>query len=474
MVDVETKVQATRERLEQLAKNTSEPAEFFAEFLEELQTVAPFQLAAVWGLNQQGVVEKIAELRGKSRITPELASTKQRIHQVLQLLTTEKSQPPTSTDPTTVLIPLTAGDRAIGAVEVVLSDADSHCIENIKHLCEPACEFTTRIAVTAPRGEDFADQLLSLSLLLHQHLDLHEVALAAVNEGQRFLNCDRVSLAVKKRGKVVVKAISGLQKISQRSESASGLRGIAEIGFSCEQMLRWADNNSENSEILAEQASQTGARHVLAIPLLPPAMASDDSTPESPNGILILEQFSAGKTLDEVRATRFAEHVATAVRNAQVHGRLATSIPGRLLNRFYSSRKPQAKRAIAWILAGLVVLAAVGFLPAQYWVEARGQLLPAVRSNCLHQPMQKFARYWCRAARRLNVVRCCWNFRANRWTRRSCRLPITSDSGNRCSPHCRHKLMKNQPPTQRQTCGCKVGSRKSRSKSTGCNGGSQE
>ena len=395
------------DRLAELAAGRPSPDVYFAEFLAVLQQVAPYQLAAVWGLNQQGIVERIVERRaeGSDPLPAARVDPRRRIHQVIELLAAGQPRVMESA-PATYLAPLSIGDKPVGAVELLVDELTGDARAALAPFMAQASAYITRLSAPTPipqRGDSQAEanatgrDALRIALELHRESTVEGVAGVAVNELRPVLRADRVSLAVAPEGRLA--AVSGREHVAPRSEGMKSLRKVAELVLASGQagqldggpMADARGGESPLSQALAEHAARSGARNITALPLTPPGDADSDAHPATPDtppvAVLLVEQFTAEKSLDtsslrgNADQTTLGGHLAVAIAAAQSRERHLSSWPGRVLNRFYGPReRPQAWRALTWFAIAIVGLTLVGFVPATYRVETRGTLSPAVRS----------------------------------------------------------------------------------------------
>ena len=238
---------------------------------------------------------------------------------------------------------------------------------------------------------EFLSRFESFSLALHRSLNLEEVTSAIVNDGRDLLDVDRLSVGVRAGKKCLLRAISGQDKVVQRSKTVKQLERLAAEVLETGQPLHYDGLNDESvgSETLAEYVTGSQVRTLLILrltvsekPLAEIHSAEKKSPEQSKVGCLIIEQFSTGELSphQEQQSYLVAEHAAYALHNARDHQAvfllpLLTRV-GHLL-RWFEGKKLWA--AIAVLTAISAFIAACFCVPWEYRVSANGTLMPVIR-----------------------------------------------------------------------------------------------
>jgi multidrug efflux pump subunit AcrA (membrane-fusion protein) len=216
---------------------------------------------------------------------------------------------------------------------------------------------------------------------VHGRLELTATAYTAANEARRILDCDRVSVLVRRGARQQLVAISGLDAFDRRSNSVRCVESLTAATATLGEALWYPQPQEERPQQLAESLeAYLDECHARGLAILP--LRGDGSPGASPGpgavGALVVERFYA--PLDEpLRKTALAlcPHVALAVQNALELERLPL---GRLLRRLRGVVElARGRRLAAAALIGLAVAALVAVLilvPADFTVEARGELQP--------------------------------------------------------------------------------------------------
>lgn len=217
---------------------------------------------------------------------------------------------------------------------------------------------------------------------IHRSYDLRSVAFATVAEGKELLDCDRVSLLQKRRGRrAKVIAVSGVRKPDRRSPTVRCIEKLANSKIRSRDPL-WFDPTSEEDHDtrLKNYFGETNAEYLGLLPLV---TRGDSNRKPQRIGTLFVEIFDAEKDFDkdllQSRSNWLVRHASNAIGNAVQIDRLPFLSFSRWLDRLTRGKR------IPWFLlffAGM--LAAIGylaFMPTDFEISARGELVPATRES---------------------------------------------------------------------------------------------
>ncbi len=248
-------------------------------------------------------------------------------------------------------------------------------------------------------------RLEQFSERVHGNLDLAATAYTIANESRRILECDRVSVLVRRGSKYRVAAISGTDTFSRRSSTVRLLERLTGAALATGDALWYPSLNDERFPQIEKRLDPyVDESHVRGLAILPlqggefagrPGQAGSEerragkAVPREAaagariQGGLAVESFSS--TLDEpLRKTALAlsRHSGLAIRNALELQRLPLRRVSQALGKVAGGLR--GKRLA---LAGLVLVAIVAaveamvFVPADFTVEARGELQPLRTRN---------------------------------------------------------------------------------------------
>src|SRR5439155_5726875 len=129
-----------------------------------------------------------------------------------------------------------------------------------------------------------------------QSLDLKETAYTLANEACRLIECDRVSVVVRRGRRVTVEAVSGQEVVEKRANVVGLLRRLAQRVIATREPL-WYTGDAEDlppqvEEALHAYVDESHTRTLGVVPLLrPQPAATEEELPPAPEvlGALIVE-----------------------------------------------------------------------------------------------------------------------------------------------------------------------------------------
>ncbi len=210
---------------------------------------------------------------------------------------------------------------------------------------------------------------------VHASLDLRRTAYTIVNEGRLLLECDRVSLVVRRGRRYRLTAVSGVDAPNRRAELTRRMEKLCEAAAKAGDPLWWPSETSELpptlETLLGEYLDESHARSLGLVPILPGKVAA-----QRPAAVFVVEKFigtfnKAGQTL----VAEAGEHVQSAIGNClELESVPLASVLRRV--RRLARIGPWLKAALA---AGLVAatIAAALLVKADFKVVADGDLEPA-------------------------------------------------------------------------------------------------
>lgn len=262
----------------------------------------------------------------------------------------------------------------------ISAEAAGRCADVLRALCELAADFHRQAQLQELQARDvWWQRAAQFGEQLQQPLDLPHVAYAVVNEARRLLDADRITLAVQRRGRLRVQAVSGLETFDPRATPVRLVERLAErVAAIAEPLVYTVGGPAVAPELetaVAEYVDQTPVRLLAAIPLVEPA--SDGPAAIAPHGVLVVESFtSTAGELDRTALDFVCRHARLAVARAVRYER----IPGvRIWERLGRGSSPgRWTRAALWSLPLAAVVAALLLVPAEFRVTCRGQLRPQI------------------------------------------------------------------------------------------------
>jgi multidrug efflux pump subunit AcrA (membrane-fusion protein) len=301
-------------------------------------------------------------------------------------ITVDTKSVPNPTDFTLLVAPLTVDQQVVGYFEVIQrATTSAAAVRGNRRLLalvsELAADHLRQQEIRELRDECFrTQQFATFTERIHGTIDLRSVAYEVANGGRQLIECDRVSVAVRKGRRFKIIAISGVDSVNRRSNAVRRLEDLAARVATAGENV-WFDG--QNSDVIAPQiaellqvhADEVHPRTIGVIPFT--AAQPEPSVIRAPIvGLLIVEQFSS--VLDapaRERAIDVARHGGLALANALRYDSLPT-IP---FVRRHSDQLAQRGLRMSTILAGLagvLFVASLLVIPTTFNVHAEGDLQP--------------------------------------------------------------------------------------------------
>ena len=397
--------------LSALAREDRPPLEFFTEFLHRLVAALGAPAGAVWLRTDDDGLELQSELQlDRALGLPHVA--RRAWHDALLAETIDAGQPRLAALPLDIedgrggsnpsplvlaVAPIAADAVVLGVVEVAQPPGSSTAAQ------EGFLRFLSQVALLAGdycrsrQGRELSEQrqlwgrLGDFAAAAHRSLDVQPTAFAIANDGRVFLECDRLSVAVRHGRKYRLLAVSGQDAIERRANSVRRLEELVRIAAAGGEPLWHGGEQVERppqvDEALHEYLDESHARAIGIVPLFPPAEREKEDglvsrRRSAPLGALIVEQFD-GRTSQaalQARGAAAAEHAALALHNALTYHSLFLlplwKFLGRLSWLVRARTLPKTLLAVAALVAAVTALFVV---PGDFKLEARGRLEPRIR-----------------------------------------------------------------------------------------------
>ncbi len=400
-----------------LAAGNLSSAEFHTALIEKAAPALGAFAGAVWLRGGDGQLERAAQWNFASSgldASAEASAAHRRILQsacergqpcrvtmrAAELSTSAKSTAERpSSDPSTAglvlsLAPLSTAGEPLGAIEFVQRGeselwSERDLLPLLAALAELAADFQRQVRLREfAQREGHFRQLEQFIDAVHERLELVPTAQAIVNEGRRLIGCDRLTLALWRRGKCRVVAASGSDTIERRSGLVRSWERLGERVLTYGEPI-WFPAGRQSLPPAVEQAldaclDQSHARVLGAIPIVKRTAAGKTAGTQTPLGLLLVEQFQAAAAELQLvaRTEAVGRHAASALANALEY----QSLPLLPLERglrglgWLTGRRRLSRTLLALLTVALVAGTLV-FYPADFAIESRGELQPARRRD---------------------------------------------------------------------------------------------
>jgi multidrug efflux pump subunit AcrA (membrane-fusion protein) len=405
-----------------LSKTEVAPEEFYGEFLSRVVSALAAVGGAVWALNPEGQLAlqfqinlQEAQLRQDETVQAQHARL---LYKALGssegMLVPPHSGPGQSeaidqfegetpaANPTAFLLvlgQLKTDLETVGVVEI-FQRADSGpstqqgYLRFLLQMCALAGDFLKSHQLRHfSHRQTLWSQLEDFTRVVHASLEPRETAYTIANEGRRLIECDRVSVAIRKGKKCVIEAISGQDLFDKRSNTVRLLGKLATAVVASGDTV-WYTGDTRDLPPQVEDAVQAyvdeaHSKTVAVLPLQRPAPPEDDdhserTKAEPPIGALIVEQIEDSRVAGALvqRAEVVCRHSSTAMANALEHQNLFLMPVWRLLGKTrWIVQARTLPKTLSIIAAVLVVLGSLAMWPAQFTLESKGTLEPVIRQD---------------------------------------------------------------------------------------------
>jgi RND family efflux transporter MFP subunit len=278
--------------------------------------------------------------------------------------------------------PLMEHENLVGVAEAVnrldgqpFDEDDEFLLTNI---CETASNALHNASLLqAERKVEILEALVKVSGEITSTLDLDRVLDAIVNGPASVLSYDRATIALEQRGRIVVRAITGMPKINPQDPDVERLQNLLEwTSLSNEPIFIVQRGDTVEDEREATRAkfetyfAQTGMRAFHALPL-----TDDDGLV----GVFSLEssdpEFLNTAHLEMIKV--LAAQATVALRNASMYREVPfINVLQPLLQKKRKFMALQKSRRLAWMAAVALVLIFLGAVPLPLRVDGPAVVAP--------------------------------------------------------------------------------------------------
>jgi len=231
--------------------------------------------------------------------------------------------------------------------------------------------------------------------------DFKSAAFEAANEARRLLNCNRVSVLVRRPGGWRLTAVSGVDRVEPRTELAHRSERLAQHVATWGEPVDYAAQRDPASAseasggepelpppLLAAIEDYVDDSHARGLAAVPVAFAPRDDADDSRRRtrfdlVLVAERFDAGEPgALRSQLVEIGELCGPVLARAAQLDRPAVRALLNWSDRLAALRQPRRAVRAAWIVAAIgAVLAALAFVPCDFDVEAPARLAAAVERD---------------------------------------------------------------------------------------------
>jgi multidrug efflux pump subunit AcrA (membrane-fusion protein) len=390
-----------------LAESDIQPSEFYVEFLNRSVAAVAASGGAFWlmdgrgGLRLQYQVEFAATglMDGRVKTGPHDAL----LGCMLQASQAQIIPPgaviegvPQAYNPTEysmIIAPLMVDKQVTGLLEILMDPTrraaqQKSTLRFVSDLCDLAATYLKNRQMRQMMSQQrLWNQLEGFTHQIHASLDLKEASYSVVNDGKRLVGCDRLSVALKISGRVMVEAVSGQEIVEQRSNLVRELTRLCKAVIRSGEDLVYTGTTDgfapDLRDAIEMYVDESGSKIVIVTILHKPETEQvTESKEKEVFGCLVAEQIGdeLAPTDMHARTEVVSRHASTALWNAQEHHKIflkpvlkALGSPWRIF------RGRTLAKIVAVVAAVIVVVVAMAFVPCTLTIEGHGSLLPEER-----------------------------------------------------------------------------------------------
>ncbi|HVX12209.1 MAG TPA: HlyD family efflux transporter periplasmic adaptor subunit [Pirellulales bacterium] len=392
----------------QLAKQQVDAREFYGAFLDRVVSALAAAGGAVWTLGDAGALELQYQINFRETRLADNQQNLQRHGMLLQKTMTsgegalvtphsgegEGNQPANPTDFLLILGPVKVDQEPKGIVEVFQRpgappNTQRGYLKFLMQMCELASDYLkNRQLRHFTDRQTLWNQLENFSRVAHTSLDPRETAYTVANEGRRLIECDRVSVAIRRGRNCTVEAVSGQDTFDKRSNVIALLNRLSTAVVAAGEPLWYAGDTSDLApqveEAVQAYVDESHSKHVAVLPLKRPEADKSDEEADEPEtiGALIVEQIEDARPREGMvqRVNVVCEHSSLALANALEHDSLFLMPVWRTLGKAkWVVAARTLPKTISISIAVLVVLIGMFVIPVDFSLTSEGKLQPVDR-----------------------------------------------------------------------------------------------
>jgi len=398
----------------QIARSELSPQEFYAEFLPRVVSALAAVGGVVWTIEAEGrlgvgyqINLQEARLRDKQedlvrhgRLLQKVITSGEGMLVPPRSGTGEEDEAENTTDFLLVLGAIKTDLETVGVVEVFQRPDTGPTTQRgylrfLLQMCDLASDyFKSRQLRTFSDRQVLWTQLEEFTRMVHASLDPRETAYTIANEGRRLIECDRVSVAIRRGRKCTIESVSGQDLFDKRSNTVKLLGRLASAVVASDEDVWYTGDTSSMApqveEAVQEYVDESHTKMVAVLPLRRLRREEDkDDTErrdevEPPIGALIVEQIEDVRVPEKMRhrVDVVAQHSATSLANALEYHNLFLLPVWRTLGKTRLLVKARTlPKTILATSAVVAVVAALVFVPADFKLTSKGTLEPEIRQD---------------------------------------------------------------------------------------------
>jgi hypothetical protein len=410
-------IEQARKQINRLAEevaNLSEqdlaPAEYYGEFLQRVLAAVAAPAGAVWIRTPQGNLQLQYQINIR-QVGIDRSEDARSCHDELLRQAILKGQPgffpPQSglgrsagdgaaagnpTDYVILLAPIMVEKQVAGILEVWQDpsrgpQAQQGFLHFLVRMAGLASSYTRNHQLRQMSGQQqLWTQLEAFARQVHASLNPTEVAYLVANEGRRLVECDRVSVAVRRGRRTTVEAISGADVVEKRSNLVQLMRTLFDRVLQWGEKLVYSGTKDDTLppdvlKALDEYLAESNSKMLCILPLKD---ERENESKKPARSAVMIECFDPNAAPEQLvaRVEVVGRHATSGLYNAVEHRRIPMRFIWGPMARVQEGLGGKARAILACIGVALVILAAVLiFVPGTLKMDAKGSLLPVQRAH---------------------------------------------------------------------------------------------
>jgi hypothetical protein len=405
-------IQTLVAEIAQLSRQSLSPGEFYGGFLDRVVAALAAIGGVIWTRNDDGQLALQYQIQLQEANLRSEEDQKRHARLLYKALENgegmlvpahsgfgDGDEAANPTDFLLVFGPLRTDLEMIGLVEIFQRNEAAREVQEgylrfLLNMCELAGDF-----LKSHQLRHFGDRQVLWSRLedftrgVHASLNPIETAYTIANEARRLIECDRVSVAIRRGSRCVIEAVSGQDVFDKRSNTVRLLGRLATAVVATGDPVWYAGDTRDLApqveDAVEEYVDEAHSKMIAVLPLGRPKPdqeidRKDREDPEPPVGALIVEQIEDNRVAPALtqRVDVVCRHSSTALANAMEHESLFLMPVWRAIgkSRFLVKARTLPK-TISISVAVLVALVLMCVFPYDFNLQSKGTLEPAERRD---------------------------------------------------------------------------------------------
>jgi hypothetical protein len=313
------------------------------------------------------------------------------------------------TDWLLVFCPIRTELEVVGLVEIVQrADSNSATQRGFLRFLSQVCVLATdyyknRQLRNFGERQNLWTLLEDFTRTIHRSLDVPATTYTIANEGRRLIECDRVSIALRRGGRCKIVAVSGQDVVDKRATTVRLLGKLATSVVKAGEPIWYTGDTSDFApqveKAIEDYVDEAHTKMIAVFPLFRKTKAENENENEDdpakrtkqepPFGALLVEQIEDSRIPERMRkrVEIVAEHACSALGNALEHHSIFLMPLWKLIGK--SKVLFTAKMLPKTVLVSILILVLVGvlvFLPYPFQMHCNGTLEPTRRQK-IYSPL---------------------------------------------------------------------------------------